>query len=97
MIRSCKPMNEQSFALMKTYFSEEISKRKGYVIYEGYVMPGIFAEEAERIDNFDVYDDDIWVCSFPKSGESLLASIIYKFSANLLQFSGIFESNIAYI
>lgn len=31
-------------------------------------MPLRYAELKEKIDNFEVYDDDVWICSFPKTG-----------------------------
>lgn len=42
--------------------------RKGYITVNGFSMPVGYSDLAETIENFEVKDDDIWVCSFPKTG-----------------------------
>lgn len=42
--------------------------RKGYTTVQGVCLPDRYEEFAEAIDNFEVRDDDIWICSFPKTG-----------------------------
>ena len=39
-----------------------------YVEYQGMFVPDSYPLIADSIENFEVYDDDTWVCSFPKSG-----------------------------
>lgn len=52
--------------LLKNKFTNDF--RKGYVTYDGITMPLKYKELKEDIDNFEVFDDDIWICSFPKTG-----------------------------
>lgn len=42
--------------------------RTGYITIDGICLPEYFQEFAERIKNFEIRNDDIWVCSFPKTG-----------------------------
>lgn len=44
------------------------SFRNGYVKANGVVFPVYFKKFGQRIQDMDVRDDDIWVCSYPKSG-----------------------------
>lgn len=36
--------------------------------FKGTWLPQRFQDEIERIHNFEVRDDDTWVCGIPKSG-----------------------------
>lgn len=42
--------------------------RKGYLRVNGITMPLRYDDFRTEIENFKVYDDDIWIFSFPKSG-----------------------------
>lgn len=42
--------------------------RKGYVNAEGVTMPEQYLEIKDGIDNWNVKEEDVWICSFPKSG-----------------------------
>lgn len=42
--------------------------RSGYISVNGVTMPERFKDFKDAIENFEVYDDDIWICSFPKTG-----------------------------
>lgn len=44
--------------------------RNGYVKVNGFVLPMYFKEFGQRILDMDVRDDDVWVCSYPKTGET---------------------------
>lgn len=52
--------------IMIDQFTNEF--RKGYITVNGFSMPVGYKDLAETIENFEVKDDDIWVCSFPKTG-----------------------------
>lgn len=44
------------------------SFRKGYLKVDGITMPLRYEDFQSEIENFIVYDDDVWIFSFPKSG-----------------------------
>lgn len=52
---------------------EEIANK----VYNKYLMIGkdrtvfsnLYLEYAEEIKNFEIYDDDVWVVSYPKTGK----------------------------
>lgn len=39
------------------------------VNYKGLFVPDTYPVIADSVENFEVRDDDIWVCSFPKTGD----------------------------
>lgn len=49
--------------------------RRGYQTFEGYTMPESFRHMRKAIEDFKVYDDDIWVTSYPKCGSYTFLSI----------------------
>lgn len=40
----------------------------GFSTIDGYILPKRFEAMKNQVDDFVVREDDIWVCSFPKSG-----------------------------
>ncbi|XP_071958022.1 sulfotransferase 1C4-like [Antedon mediterranea] len=55
--------------------------------YKGYTFPTQVKQEAlECIENMEVFDDDIWLCTYPKSGTHWTMQILY-----LLQVDGDYE------
>lgn len=44
--------------------------RPNYVKVDGCILPENYKQFADAIENFEVRDDDIWVCSYPKSGKN---------------------------
>lgn len=54
--------------ILQKYFTNKF--RSGYVTVEGVTMPERFAEMQEEIFNMEVNENDVWVCSFPKTGKS---------------------------
>lgn len=53
--------------ILKEQFTSEY--RKGYVIVNGVCLPEKYNKFARAIEDFEVRDDDIWVCSFCKAGK----------------------------
>lgn len=43
--------------------------KKYYATINNVVMPKKFLEYVNEIENFEVFDDDVWVCTFPKCGK----------------------------
>lgn len=54
--------------------------RKRYIKVDGVVLPEHFKYFAERIENFNIRDDDVWVCSFPKTGKKWYQLLIASLS-----------------
>lgn len=46
-------------------------------------LPKKYAEFSDRIQNFEVRSDDVWICGFPKSGTTWLANIAWQLQNNL--------------
>lgn len=44
------------------------SFRNGYVKANDVVVPVHFKKFGQRIQDMEIRDDDIWVCSYPKTG-----------------------------
>ncbi|XP_018321161.1 amine sulfotransferase [Agrilus planipennis] len=57
--------------------------RKGYVSVKGVTLPLRYKDLAEDIENLEVYDDDVWVCSFPKTGTTWTQEIVWLLCNNL--------------
>lgn len=52
--------------ILQNYFTN--SFRKGYITTKGVTMPLKFTEMEEEIFNWNVNEEDVWICSFPKTG-----------------------------
>ena len=52
--------------ILNTHFISPL--RKGYVRVNGVVLADCYPEKFDQIRHFDVQNDDIFVCSFLKSG-----------------------------
>ena len=42
-----------------------------FVTIDGVFLPEDYKKFADAVENFEVFDDDVWVCSFQKSGKFL--------------------------
>lgn len=42
--------------------------RKGYVTFHGHTFPKRYEELKDDFDNLEVSEEDIWICSYPKTG-----------------------------
>lgn len=59
------PMNN----LFYDTFQCELKKDFIEVGEDKYVFPTKYLAIADEIENFEVRDSDVWVCSYPKSGK----------------------------
>lgn len=53
--------------ILKKYFTN--SFRHGYYTVKGVTMPIRYQEMKREIDELCVNEEDIWICSFPKTGK----------------------------
>lgn len=60
------PVEGKCGDLLEKYFLSDF--RYAYRRYRGVVLPTRYEAFAERIENLEVRDDDIWVISYPKTG-----------------------------
>lgn len=60
--------------------------RPGYITLKGVTMPQRFDELRKDIYDLEVSENDVWVCSFPKTGEifSMFSKLINNFSRKLV-------------
>ncbi|CAG9821979.1 unnamed protein product, partial [Phaedon cochleariae] len=57
--------------------------RPGYITVEGVTMPKRFEELREDIYNWDVKEEDVWICSFPKTGTTWTQEMVWMIMHNL--------------
>ncbi|KAJ8917838.1 hypothetical protein NQ315_010750 [Exocentrus adspersus] len=73
--------NPELDEILKKYFTNKF--RTGYVTAKGVTMPERFAEMEEDIYNFEVCEDDVWICSFPKTGTTWTSEMVWMILNNL--------------
>jgi len=60
----------------KSYFRKK--DQTGLTKSKDVVLPKFYEKYAQLIEDFDVRDDDIWICGFPKTGfNKLFLTILY--------------------
>ena len=69
MMLAWEEISDEEKSRLQASFDDN-STVKDLVRYEnGFVMPRLFAEEVqERIYNFELREDDIWIVTYPKCG-----------------------------
>ncbi|XP_063992975.1 luciferin sulfotransferase-like [Diachasmimorpha longicaudata] len=58
-----------------------------YISVRGVRLPENFTKFANEIENFEIRDDDVWVCSFPKAGTTWTQEMVWCLG-NHLDFEG---------
>nr|BAH71474.1 ACYPI010038 [Acyrthosiphon pisum] len=76
--------NEVSDILNKCFVT---SFRNGYIKANDVVLPVYFKKFGQRIQDMDIRDNDIWVCSYPKTGTTWCQEMTWCI-ANDLDFEG---------
>lgn len=56
--------------ILREEFTNEF--RKGYTTVQGVCLPVRYEEFSREIENFEVREDDVWICSFPKTGTTFI-------------------------
>ncbi|XP_046418746.1 luciferin sulfotransferase-like [Neodiprion fabricii] len=57
--------------------------RTAYIKVDGCILPENYKQFADAIENFEVRDDDIWVCSYPKTGTTWTQEMVWSIANNL--------------
>nr|XP_023014297.1 amine sulfotransferase-like isoform X1 [Leptinotarsa decemlineata]XP_023014298.1 amine sulfotransferase-like isoform X2 [Leptinotarsa decemlineata] len=57
--------------------------RNGYITVEGVTMPKRFEDLKNNIRNWNVREDDVWICSFPKTGTTWTQEMVWMITNNL--------------
>ena len=48
--------------------------KKGYITVEGTTLTERYDDVKEDLDNLEVNESDVWICTFPKVGKTLTHS-----------------------
>ncbi|XP_063992922.1 uncharacterized protein LOC135170796 [Diachasmimorpha longicaudata] len=67
--------------LLKETFTNEF--RTGYANIKGVMMTDLYPKMVGSIENLKIWDDDVWVCSFPKSGTTWTQEMVWCISHDL--------------
>nr|CAD7448559.1 unnamed protein product [Timema bartmani]CAD7457250.1 unnamed protein product [Timema tahoe] len=57
--------------------------RNGYVSVKDIVMPKYFTKFGDKIQNLEIYNDDVWVVSFPKTGTTWTQEMVWCIANDL--------------
>ncbi|XP_012287549.1 sulfotransferase family cytosolic 1B member 1 isoform X2 [Orussus abietinus] len=57
--------------------------RTGYITAKGYCLPEYYKTFSESIEHMEVRDDDVWVCSFPKTGTTWTQEMVWCIANDL--------------
>ncbi|KAK4875063.1 hypothetical protein RN001_011485 [Aquatica leii] len=68
----CKPIVDD---VLNDHFTNVF--RSGYISVKGTTLTDNYQKIRADIDNFLVYDDDIWICSLPKTGTTWTQEMIW--------------------
>ncbi|KAH1009130.1 hypothetical protein HUJ04_001540 [Dendroctonus ponderosae] len=59
------------------------SFRKGHINVDGVTMPLRFRDMQKEIYNLNVHEEDVWICSFPKTGTTWTQEMVWMIMNNL--------------
>lgn len=69
-------MDSELDEILYNSFAEHVRDIKGG-FYKGVWLPQDYLKISNDVENFKVRDDDVWVCSFPRSGNWYYDFITY--------------------
>lgn len=61
------PITGEIGDILDKYFISDF-RSKGYKKFRDVTLPAAHGRFAEAVENFNVRDDDVWVMSYPKTG-----------------------------
>ncbi|XP_046737699.1 luciferin sulfotransferase-like [Diprion similis] len=67
--------------LIKTVYKDQIHSNLYKV--DGVTMPEYYETFVDTVENFQVRDDDVWVCSFPKTGTTWTQEMVWCIANDL--------------
>ncbi|EEB14513.1 conserved hypothetical protein [Pediculus humanus corporis] len=67
--------------LLKKYFLGTL--RNGYKRYRGVTLPSHYGNYADKVENFEVRNEDVWVISYPKTGTTWTQEMVWCIMNNL--------------
>ncbi|XP_050304366.1 uncharacterized protein LOC126741932 [Anthonomus grandis grandis] len=73
--------NARLDGILRKYFTNKF--RKGYVEVDGVTMPARYRDMQEEIFNWSVSEEDVWICSFPKTGTTWAQEMVWMIMNNL--------------
>jgi hypothetical protein len=57
--------------------------RRDYVNVNDFLLAERYLELKKEIDAFEIYDSDVWICGFPKTGTTWMSEISWLISHDL--------------
>ncbi|XP_063902961.1 luciferin sulfotransferase-like [Zophobas morio] len=69
------PSEEELNRLLQKTFTRTV--RKGYTVVDNFILPERYHEMKKDINEFEVYDTDLWICGFPKTGTTWISEIAW--------------------
>lgn len=73
--------NDECGRILKERFLNKF--RKGYITIEGVTMPLRYAEMAREVFDWQVFDSDLWISSFPKTGTTWTQEMTWMIGNNV--------------
>lgn len=82
LLRKAEYSNVRDFIGVRTVSNPKTPLGPGWK-FKAFTMPATFRKYAFEIERLEVYSDDVWVGSFPKSGTSWLTEMIWLIGNDL--------------
>ena len=55
--------------------------RKRYITVNGFTLSERYGDLKQELDNLEVNENDVWICTFPKVGKTKITHICAKLKA----------------
>ncbi|KAF2893638.1 hypothetical protein ILUMI_12539, partial [Ignelater luminosus] len=67
-------LNDEIDRIIGKEISSKFCEKYVMIVKDRTVLLSLYLQHAEEIKNFEVYDDDVWVLSYPKAGKSTVVA-----------------------